>query len=78
MVLLQQELERQERNALFRPEQGEDEESRADEDILTVEPVVQKWILNPNSRFLGVFDCALMTPKFCGLSRLRLGFAGCM
>jgi len=42
MVLLQQELERQERNALFRPEQGEDEESRADEDILTVEPVGQK------------------------------------
>jgi len=42
MVLLQQELERQERNALFRSKQGEDEESRADEDILTVEPVVQK------------------------------------
>ena len=78
MVLLQQELERQERNAPFRPEQSEDQESRADEDIVTVDLVLQKWILNPNSRFLGVFDCALMTPKFCGLSRLRLGFAGCM
>ena len=47
MVLLQQELEQQEHNSLFQPDQGRDEKSRADEDILTVEPVSSKWILNP-------------------------------